>query len=124
MRVVELRHSRRLWEAALTGCGCLITIVQTASAQTWTPTSAPNLDWLSVSSFADRSRLLAGGYSALDTSTNAGENWTTNNVPLYDWACVACSAEGNQLAAAAGNVGITSPFHVGRDRPVLPKHEC
>jgi hypothetical protein len=55
-----------------------------------------------VASSADGSHLLAGGNSALYTSTNAGANWTTNNVPVRDWACVASSADGNQLAAAVG----------------------
>lgn len=83
-------------------CCLLITIVQAASAQTWTPTTAPSLDWRSVASSADGSHLLAGGTSALYTSTNSGANWTSNNVAIHDWSCVASSADASVLAAAIG----------------------
>ncbi len=75
------------------------------SAQTWTPTIAPSMDWRSLASSADGSRLLAGGPSALYLSTNSGANWATNNIPAHDWACVASSADGNLLAAAVGFSG-------------------
>src|SRR3974377_566296 len=82
-------------------CSFLVTASLTF-AQTWTQTSAPSLDWLSLACSADGSRLLAGVYSALCTSTNGGADWTTNNVPVHTWACVASSADGRQLAAAVG----------------------
>jgi hypothetical protein len=63
------------------------------------PSDAASMDWRSLASSADGSRLLAAGSSALCISTNGGVNWTSNNVPVHNWGCVASSADGNELAA-------------------------
>ncbi len=94
-----INRTKKLRLAGL--CSLLVTASLTF-AQTWTQTSAPSLDWLSLACSADGSHLLAGGRSALCTSTNAGVDWTTNNVPVHTWSCVASSADGSQLAAAVG----------------------
>jgi hypothetical protein len=93
---------KTLLSGAMIFCG-LFAAVNSAFAQTWIQqTNAPSLDWLSVASSADGHLLIAGGYSALYTSTNAGAAWTSNSVPVHDWACVASSADGNKLAAGVG----------------------
>ena len=79
---------------------------KTALAQTWTQSSAPNLNWGCVASSADGSRLVAG---ALDwvycISTNSGSTWITNtepqsqSPPYGSWSSIASSADGTTLAA-------------------------
>jgi photosystem II stability/assembly factor-like uncharacterized protein len=102
MRIIKLKEARKFCATALAGCCGLITLIPAALAQNWLPANTPSLDWLSVASSADGSRLVAGGYYALYTSTNAGADWTSNNVPSHVWTCVASSADGNLLAAAVG----------------------
>ena len=103
MRII--RGIRKFWATALAGCGCLFAIIPETPAQSWTPTLAPSMDWISLASSADGSRLLAASYTALLLSTNAGVTWTTNNVPSHAWACVASSADGNELLAGEGFTG-------------------
>ncbi len=98
-RSYPINWARKLGTAVL--CSLFVATSLTF-AQTWTQSSAPSLDWLSLACSADGSHLLAGGNSALCTSTNGGADWTTNNVPVHTWRCVACSADGSQLAAAVG----------------------
>jgi hypothetical protein len=82
MRAVELKDTQKLL-ATLFGCACFMTLLPTAPAQTWTPTTASSSDWLSLASSADGSRLLAGSATALCLSTNAGATWTTNKVRIW-----------------------------------------
>lgn len=98
----RLKGTQRFFVVVLVGCGCFFSIVSAAFAQTWMPSDAANMDWHSLASSADGSRLLAAGSSALCISTNGGVNWTSNNVPAYSWACVASSADGKNLAAGPG----------------------
>jgi hypothetical protein len=71
-------------------------------AQTWTPTSAPVENWLSVASSADGTRLVAAFQTGgIYTSTNSGATWQPNNVSNPTRA--ALSADGMKLALAAGN---------------------
>lgn len=72
-----------------------------ANSQTWIQsTNAPDLEWWSVASSADGTRLAAVAYGAgIYTSTNAGLTWISNSAPKEDWYCVASSADGTKLAA-------------------------
>lgn len=80
-------------------------------AQTWTPTSAPSIEWNHVASSADGNRLFAAGSPYIyGLSTNAGATWTTNVEPQFttntqygSWACIASSVDGNTLIAMNGN---------------------
>ena len=74
-------------------------------AQTWTPTSAPNAGVTSIASSADGTKLVAGIFGRIYTSTNSGITWTTNNVPFIAWPSIASSADGLKLAAVAANGG-------------------
>src|ERR1017187_465278 len=54
------------------GCG-LFLIVAPVFAQTWMPTSAPNINWYAVASSADGTKLVAVGVSSgIYISTNSG----------------------------------------------------
>ena len=78
--------------------------------QTWTRTGAPYVDWVSVASSADGTKLVAaagngwsGGPGLIYTSTDSGATWTLSNAPNAYWASVASSADGTKLVAAAGS---------------------
>jgi hypothetical protein len=82
-----------------------------AFAQTWTQTSAPNYQWTSIASSADGSKLVVAGQPYwIYTSTNSGATWISNNISvsnnipnnLYDWNAVASSADGTKLVAVGG----------------------
>lgn len=85
----------------------------TLFAQTWTQTSAPATNWISVASSADGVHLVAavGGlsgtyniYGAIYTSTNSGATWIEQtNAPIMNWQTVASSADGSRLLAIAGS---------------------
>ena len=82
--------------------GCLSSSVP-AGAQTWTQTTAPVANWVSVASSADGMRLAAltlDGQAVL-ISTNGGTNWTwsypTNGVAMG--SSITCSADGSVLAS-------------------------
>ena len=79
---------------------------QSASAQTWTQTSATYYNyWGCVASSVDGNLLVVGVVRILNRSpdppmvisTNAGVNWTTNNT--YNFYSIASSADGIRLAA-------------------------
>ena len=91
-------------------------IVHHASAQTWTPTSAPNgAGWTSIASSADGTKLVAVGAYIWDgggnmyvpfpiyTSDDSGLTWMQTSAPSNVWASVASSADGTRLAAAVGD---------------------
>ncbi len=77
----------------------------------WTlMTNAPNLQYQSVASSADGTKLLATGVGYLNgvgnpdliyTSTNSGSSWISNSLPYEEWNQVASSADGRTLAAVA-----------------------
>jgi photosystem II stability/assembly factor-like uncharacterized protein len=88
-----------------------------ALAQTWTQTSAPVTNWISIASSADGSKLVAaanGGFyfngtneitlpGPIYTSTNSGATWSQAvNAPDGVWIAVASSADGTKLMAAVG----------------------
>jgi len=76
------------------------------SGQTWTLTSAPLADWVSVASSSDGTKLVATAIPVLDTSlggiylsTNSGATWELSTAPVTNWYAskVASSAEGSIL---------------------------
>jgi uncharacterized repeat protein (TIGR03803 family) len=81
---------------------------------TWVSNNAPVINWQSVASSADGTRLVAIAElnRVIYTSTNSGAVWTlATNAPKASWFSVALSADGTKLAAVAnGSVNIfTSP---------------
>ena len=88
-------------------CG-LSAAVNSVSAQTWTPTSAPTNGWYSISASADGSKLAALNtrdvIGTIWVSTNSGITWTSNNIPgVTEEGLVrfAMSANGDKMAAVA-----------------------
>jgi hypothetical protein len=81
----------------------------TDSGVTWTPhTSSPlssSLDWSSVASSADGSKLVAavrdGTGQGIYISSNSGGSWSSvSGSSGYLWTCVASSSDGSKLVAA------------------------
>ena len=90
-------------------------IAGSAFAQTWTQTGAPNGYWYSIACSADGSKLIAGTYGQIYTSTNRGQIWATNNSPsAFLWTSVASSADGSKLIAAAG-FPMSGPVYTSMD---------
>ncbi|MGD0349893.1 MAG: hypothetical protein ABSB84_06205 [Verrucomicrobiota bacterium] len=91
-----------------------LTFATQVFAQTWTQTSAPNNNWLSVASSADGSKLVAtvgGGF--IYTSADSGISWTPTSAPSNTWISAACSADGNILVAALFEGGIYTSTNFG-----------
>src|SRR6266851_724612 len=79
-----------------------------ATAQTWTPTTAPASLWASVASSADGTKLVAAAavdsnffFGQVYTSVDSGASWTVTSTPQARWEQVACSADGTRLVAVA-----------------------
>jgi hypothetical protein len=83
-------------------CGLSVAI-NSAFAQTWTPTTVPNENWSCIAASADGSKLIAVGLGCCYTSTNSGAAWISNSEPQSPavgyWYCVASSADGTKLLA-------------------------
>ena len=81
--------------------------VSTNSGNTWTQTSAPIGQWISVAMSADGSVLLAGSFSGIPyLSTDSGTTWSPQtNLPTGSWCSMAESTDGNKLIAAAYWIG-------------------
>jgi hypothetical protein len=92
---------------ALIILGGLFNNIHCAFAQTWTQTSAPSNDWVSVADSADGSKLVAaaglanGGDGLIYISTNSGVDWMQISAPTDSWTSVASSADGTRLVTAA-----------------------
>ena len=85
----------------------------TASAQTWTQTSATTNSWSSIASSADGTKLFAcaggnfifgGKPSLIYASSDGGATWTQTLAPSNSWKCIASSADGTKLVAVAGSL--------------------
>ena len=77
----------------------------TASAQTWTQTSAPSNTWFGVAISQDGNRLAAVGGHVIYTSTNYGSTWVSNDAPnTVSWYSVASSADGTKLVSVSGAI--------------------
>ena len=81
--------------------------ISTNSGLTWTQTSAPNLNWWSVASSTDGTKLVAAAGNDLDgnggiyTSTNSGFTWTQTSAPgSQSVYYVASSSDGSKLVEA------------------------
>jgi len=86
-------------EFAIIYCA-LFSLMQTASAQTWTRADVPTNSWVAVASSADGRNLVAAAFSGgIYTSTNFGATWISNSVPSLPWNSVASSADGTKLVA-------------------------
>lgn len=84
-----------------------------ASAQPWTPTSAPSQPWRAISCSADGSKLVAAAFYEFQneawfyhplfiyTSSDSGATWTETTAPSNLWTSVAISADGIKLVATA-----------------------
>jgi hypothetical protein len=78
-----------------------------AKGQSWTLTSAPVSNWVSVASSADGHQMIAaagglpfsGMSGSIFISTNFGNTWSPTAAPLKTWAAVASSANGQELIA-------------------------
>lgn len=73
----------------------------------WIKTSAPALDWRSIASSSDGSKLAAvARASGIYTSTDSGATWyPTPASRIIFWRSIASSSDGLQLAAAACDDG-------------------
>ena len=85
-----------------------LAIVDSAFAQNWTQTSAPNRNWAAIACSADGNRLVASSLlGAYYTSTNSGATWVSNSEPqmgsyIGSWGSIASSADGQKLVATSG----------------------
>jgi hypothetical protein len=68
-------------------------------------TTAPSIVWTSLASSANGTKLAAGAFGGIYTSTNSGDSWTLSSAPPAIWDIVASSADGTKLAAV-GTGGI------------------
>ena len=79
---------------------------------TWTSNNVPQVNWISIASSADGTKLVAvaGGGSAgsgpIYSSTDSGAIWTSNNVARQAWSAATSSADGCRLAAVTSSAGI------------------
>lgn len=100
-RGVQPAFSSRRIQWLLTALGCFSLSIEPSVAQTWTVTTAPSANWVSLASSADGNNLAAliQGGAAVYASTNAGANWTPSS-PSNGGVVgsgIACSADGNIL---------------------------
>jgi len=107
------------------GLAGLLTVVNLASAQDWTVTSAPSSPWTSVASSADGIKVVATGGRVngfgtrfplpIYTSADSGATWTQTSAPSYIWTSVASSADGSKLVAVAGINNSDRPVYTSTD---------
>jgi hypothetical protein len=99
------RHTPAVLLPALLALTCA---VKAAWGQSWTLTSAPATNWVSVACSADGHKIVAAAGGApfsgvvgpIYISTNAGSTWIASTAPIKAWASVASSADGQELIAA------------------------
>jgi hypothetical protein len=87
--------------------------LSTTGGSTWTQTSAPTNDWLSIVGSADGTKLFAIGSnlqagvpgvgSLIYQSLDSGTTWTRTSAPTNRWTCLGLSADGTQLFAGAAS---------------------
>jgi len=92
--------------------------VNSASAQTWTQTSAPIKAWTCIALSADGAKMVAGTYEGeIYTSIDLGRTWDLKNASSNRWLCVALSANGSVLAAS-GNAEPANAFLVSTNSEI------
>ena len=81
----------------------------------WTQTSAPSVEWQSIASSSDGTKLAAVVYyGGIYISTNAGVTWTQTSAPIgKDWVSIASSSDGTKLAAVNIDGGIYTSTNTG-----------
>lgn len=87
----------------------LFLTVEVAPAQTWTQTTATNMEWTAIASSADGTKLAAAaladasgtGPGGIFASTNSGNSWTERL--SGGWWGIASSADGSRLVAVVNN---------------------
>ena len=83
----------------------------TNSGSTWT-LQGSSLNWISVSSSANGSNLVAAVYGG-GIYTNYGTTWTATSAASKNWISVASSADGSKLVAAIYGGGIYTSANAG-----------
>jgi hypothetical protein len=99
-----------------TAIGTVGIYTSTDSGMTWTQTSAPNLNWSSIASSADGTKLTGTAYEyggGIYISTNSGAAWTQTGAPNLNWSSIASSTDGIKLAAAMQGSGIYTSTNSG-----------
>jgi hypothetical protein len=101
--------------SALAATGQSIVGGQFVAPSIWTNVYPSSVNWSSVASSADCTKLVAvinGG--GIFTSTNSGANWSTNNnAPPSSWASVASSTDGTKLVAVVNGGRIFTSTNSG-----------
>lgn len=100
---------RRLLPALL-AFGIVFIATESARAQFWEVTSAPNTNWISVASSYNGEKVVAvaggggpkKGSGPIYTSANSGATWAVTSAPITNWTAVASSADADKLVAVAG----------------------
>src|SRR5258708_29437552 len=105
---MKLRH---LWPV-VTALGGLLTLVTSASAQSWTMlTNAPGISLLACS--PDGTRLAGAGAGGLIyISTNAGGAWKMSSAPSNYWSAFASTADGSKWIAGAGGWAFRGSIYI------------
>ena len=87
---------------ASNSAGTFLSAISNFQAIPWNSNTSPYLNWQSIASSADGTKLAAVPYGGqIYTSTNSGTTWITNN-PSGNWISIASSADGVKLVAAIG----------------------
>jgi hypothetical protein len=98
---IRRRHILKRTLAGAVTLGCVAISSRSTFAQSWTTTTAPIANWVSVASSADGNKLaaLVQGGEAVYTSTNAGATWTLSSLANggTQGDSIACSADGSIL---------------------------
>lgn len=95
----------KILRLVLLAWGGVLAALDSACAQTWIQTSAPNKTWSAIAASADGGKLIAVGLSwNCFTSTNSGAAWVSNSEPQYNsligsWYAIASSADGSRFLA-------------------------
>jgi hypothetical protein len=112
----QKRRPMKIFKMLLPGMAILM-MVNCVFAQTWTQTSAPSNDWVSVVSSADGSKLVAitdpgTNIGPIYASTNSGLTWTQTSAPSNHWGSVASSADGSKLVAIGFDLSFNAGFFI------------
>jgi photosystem II stability/assembly factor-like uncharacterized protein len=126
LSIMNLTVTRKLLHLGLLGAGLLFALnfVYSASAQSWTQTSAPTNYWSAIACSADGSKMVAVAgssviystrVSSIYISTNYGSTWIQTSAPSNYWVSVAASADGTKLVSVAGSTIYSGPIYSSTD---------
>jgi len=89
-------------------------IFDSAFAQAWMKSNAPNKNWTGLASSEDGRQLVAVAYGGgIYISKNFGVSWSHTRAPNDGWAAVASTANGHGLIAVAGSGTICTSMNGG-----------